>query len=81
MLRARRAWRSGARRPSRALRSRRRRRSIEADPRRVQRGATDFSVLPGESLAKYTRSNIQPLDEAEEEEIRDLQETDRRSGI
>ena len=42
-------------------------------------GATDFSVLPGESLAKYTRSNIQPLDEAEEEEIRDLQETTRRA--
>jgi ribonuclease G len=36
---------------------------------------TDFSVLPGESLAKYTRSSIQPLDDAEEEEIRDLQET------
>jgi ribonuclease G len=36
-------------------------------------GPTDFSVLPGESLAKYTRSNIQPLDDAEEEEIRDLQ--------
>jgi len=38
-------------------------------------GATDFSVLPGESLAKYSRSSIQPLDEAEEDEIRDLQET------
>ena len=38
-------------------------------------GATDFSVLPGESLAKYSRSSIQPLDDAEEEEIRDLQET------
>jgi hypothetical protein len=38
-------------------------------------GPTDFSVLPGESLAKYTRSSIQPLDDAEEEEIRDLQET------
>jgi ribonuclease G len=38
-------------------------------------GATDFSVLPGESLAKYSRSNIQPLDEAEEDEIRDLQES------
>ena len=38
-------------------------------------GVTDFSVLPGESLAKYTRSSIQPLDDAEEEEIRDLQET------
>jgi ribonuclease G len=37
--------------------------------------ASEFSVLPGESLAKYTRSNIQPLDDAEEEEIRDLQET------
>jgi ribonuclease G len=41
----------------------------------VSAGTTDFSVLPGESLAKYTRSSIQPLDEAEEEEIRDLQET------
>jgi len=40
----------------------------------VSSGGTDFSVLPGESLAKYTRSNIQPLDDAEEEEIRDLQE-------
>jgi ribonuclease G len=36
---------------------------------------SDFSVLPGESLAKYTRSGIHPLDDAEEEEIRDLQET------
>jgi ribonuclease G len=36
---------------------------------------SDFAVLPGESLAKY-RSNIQPLDEAEEEEIRGLQESD-----
>jgi ribonuclease G len=35
----------------------------------------DFAVLPGESLAKYTRSNIQPLDDAEEEEIRNLQES------
>ena len=42
-------------------------------------GPTDFSVLPGESLAKYSRSNIQPLDEAEEDEIRDLQETDAAS--
>ncbi len=32
-------------------------------------------MLPGESLAKYTRSNIAPLDDAEEEEIRNLQET------
>ena len=30
----------------------------------------DFPVLPGESLAKYRRSGIQPLDEQEEEEIR-----------
>ena len=44
-----------------------------AEPART--GSTDFSVLPGESLAKYTRSSIQPLDDAEEEEIRDLQET------
>jgi Rne/Rng family ribonuclease len=50
--------------------------AFEAAPRVSSAGATDFSVLPGESLAKYTRSNIQPLDEAEEAEIRDLQETD-----
>jgi len=37
---------------------------------------SDFAVLPGESLAKYTRANIQPLDDAEEEEIRSLQESD-----
>ncbi len=37
---------------------------------------SDFAVLPGESLAKYARANIQPLDEAEEEEIRGLQESD-----
>ena len=36
----------------------------------------DFAVLPGESLAKYTRSSIQPLDDAEEEEIRSLQEAE-----
>jgi len=35
--------------------------------------AADFAVLPGESLAKYTRSSIEPLDEGEEEEIRNLQ--------
>src|ERR1700722_7439705 len=50
--------------------------SVEAAPRIARAGATDFSVLPGESLAKYTRSSIQPLDEAEEDEIRDLQEID-----
>ena len=49
--------------------------AMEEAPRTTSAGATDFSVLPGESLAKYTRSNIQPLDEAEEDEIRDLQET------
>ena len=36
-------------------------------------GADSFSVLPGESLAKYTRANIAPLDDAEEEEVRSLQ--------
>ena len=36
-------------------------------------GGESFSVLPGESLAKYSRSNIAPLDDAEEAEIRDLQ--------
>jgi ribonuclease G len=48
---------------------------VESAPRMASAGATDFSVLPGESLAKYTRSSIQPLDEEEEDEIRDLQET------
>jgi ribonuclease G len=48
---------------------------LETRPSPASAGATDFSVLPGESLAKYTRSNIQPLDDAEEDEIRDLQET------
>jgi len=33
----------------------------------------DFAVLPGESLAKYSRSNVAPLDDGEEEEIRSLQ--------
>ena len=36
--------------------------------------SSEFSVLPGESLAKYTRANIAPLDEQEEEEIRTAQE-------
>ena len=48
---------------------------MEDRPTAPSAGATDFSVLPGESLAKYSRSNIHPLDEAEEDEIRDLQET------
>ncbi|MBZ5611732.1 MAG: Rne/Rng family ribonuclease [Acidobacteriia bacterium] len=38
--------------------------------------ASELSVLPGESLAKYSRAGIQPLDEAEEEEIRSLQPAD-----
>jgi len=42
----------------------------------VSAPSSDFSVLPGESLAKYSRSNIQPLDEGEEEEIHDLEELD-----
>jgi len=42
--------------------------------------AEDLSVLPvlpGESLAKYSRSNIQPLDEGEQEEIESLHEPER----
>ena len=42
--------------------------------------AAGFDVLPGESLAKYTRSSIQPLDEAEEEEIRNLQAGEPEAG-
>jgi ribonuclease G len=53
--------------------------TVETSAPAPSAGATDFSVLPGESLAKYSRSNIQPLDEAEEDEIRDLQETDAAS--
>jgi ribonuclease G len=52
--------------------------SVAPSPSPVEPARTvpsDFSVLPGESLAKYSRSGIQPLDDAEEEEIRDLQET------
>jgi len=49
--------------------------SVEPGPSVASAPTTAFSVLPGESLAKYTRSNIQPLDDAEEDEIRDLQET------
>ena len=37
-------------------------------------GDTDFSVLPGESLAKYRGMNVPPLDEAEEREIQELQQ-------
>ena len=40
----------------------------------------DFSILPGESLAKYSRSSIPPLDEQEEEEIRSAQEEREMSG-
>jgi ribonuclease G len=47
---------------------------VRAGVEPVRTSGADFSVLPGESLAKYTRSIIQALDEAEEEEIRDLQE-------
>jgi ribonuclease G len=49
--------------------------SVETGPSAASAPSAAFSVLPGESLAKYTRSNIQPLDDAEEDEIRDLQET------
>ena len=42
--------------------------------------AGDFAMLPGESLAKYSRSSIQPLDDAEEEEIRSLQEAEGSSA-
>ncbi|MGP0075015.1 MAG: Rne/Rng family ribonuclease [Bryobacteraceae bacterium] len=43
----------------------------ESGPHLVSAGAIDFSVLPGESLAKYTRSGVQPPDESEEDEIQD----------
>jgi ribonuclease G len=40
----------------------------------------DFSILPGESLAKYSRSSIPPLDEQEEEEIRSAQKEHEVAG-
>jgi ribonuclease G len=55
--------------------------AVEAAPRAPSAGATDFSILPGESLAKYTRSSVQPIEEGDEREegdegeIQDLQET------
>jgi ribonuclease G len=55
--------------------------AVEAAPSVMSAGATDFSVLPGESLAKYTRSSVQPIEEGDEREegdegeIQDLQET------
>ncbi len=44
-------------------------------PREAPAGESDIPILPGESLAKYRQAAIQPLDEAEEEEIRSLHET------
>jgi len=49
--------------------------AVEAAPGAPSPGVTDFSILPGESLAKYTRSSTQPLEEREADEIQDLQET------
>src|SRR5258708_6821666 len=46
--------------------------AAEAPP--SEPAAEDFSLLPGESLAKYSRANIQPLDEGEREEIESLHE-------
>jgi ribonuclease G len=48
----------------------------EREVRASEPSGSDFALLPGESLAKYTRANIQPLDDAEEEEIRSLQQPD-----
>ncbi|HUJ50227.1 MAG TPA: Rne/Rng family ribonuclease [Bryobacteraceae bacterium] len=52
----------------------------EARPESVREAAAgesaDFAVLPGESLAKYRQAAIEPLDEAEEEEIRSLHASD-----
>jgi len=45
----------------------------------VEASDGEMSILPGESLAKYRRSNIEPLDEQEEEEIRDAQEVDEQT--
>ena len=52
----------------------------EREARASELSGSDFALLPGESLAKYSRANIQPLDDAEEEEIRSLQQPDEGSG-
>ena len=44
-------------------------------PQEATGESKQFSVLPGESLAKYRQNPVEPLDEAEEEEIRSLHET------
>ena len=49
--------------------------AVEDRPRAASASATDFSVLPGESLAKYSHSAPPPLDEGEETEIREIEET------
>jgi Rne/Rng family ribonuclease len=78
------APRETAREPREPREPHRESRTVEAVPA-VESGSpapaghargSDFAVLPGESLAKYARANIQPLDDAEEEEIRSLQESD-----
>ncbi len=78
------APRETSREPRESREPQRESRTVEASPAvestspasaSAARGS-DFAVLPGESLAKYTRANIQPLDDAEEEEIRSLQESD-----
>jgi Rne/Rng family ribonuclease len=52
----------------------------ERESRASEPSGGDFALLPGESLAKYTRANIQPLDDAEEEEIRSLQQPGDEGG-
>jgi Rne/Rng family ribonuclease len=47
-----------------------------SEPASVEPLTGEFPVLPGESLAKYRSAGVQPLDEAEEEEIRGFQEPD-----
>src|SRR5271165_4540984 len=47
--------------------------------RTVEASQGELSILPGESLAKYRRSNIEPLDEQEEEELRDAQEAQEKT--
>jgi ribonuclease G len=46
----------------------------ESTPEPAARESGDFAVLPGESLAKYRQAGIQPLDDAEQEEILSLHE-------
>ena len=54
--------------------------AVAAETAPAVSSAQEFPVLPGESLAKYMRSGIAPLDEQEEVEIRSAHEEQESSA-